>query len=99
MEENKNKKFEVGFADNKLNLSLDLNQDGDKLMTLKLNLSEAIQEVINRGDKVDGVKLVAFDFSLTKLKLTLDTDQDGEALMELEIDLAEALDEIGLIKK
>jgi len=94
-----NKKFDVGFENNKLSMSLDLNQDGDKLMKLNLNLGEALQEAINRGEKVEGAKLVSFEFSVTKLKLKLDTDQDGEELMELEVDLAEALDEIGLLKK
>ncbi len=99
MEENK--KFEVEFADNKLQMSLDTNQDGEKLMKASVYLSEAIQEALQRKDSVaiEGAKVVSFDFNLTKLVVKIDTDKDGEPLMELEIDLAEALDETGLLKK
>ena len=99
MEENK--KFEVEFADNKLQMSLDTNQDGEKLMKASVYLSEAIQEALQRKDSVaiEGAKVVSFDYNLTKMVVKIDTDKDGEPLMELEIDLAEALDETGLLKK
>jgi len=96
--ESENKKFEVKFEDNKLHLAVDMNQDGDKLMVAKLNLSEAIQEAFKKGEKIEGAKVVGFQFNLTKLVVKIDTDQDGEPLLELEIDLAEALDEVGILK-
>ena len=91
-------KFDVETKDGQIQLGLDLNEDGEKLMVLKLNMGEAIQEVLKKGQAIEGAKLVDFKFNLTKLTLTLDTDRDGEKLLELEIDLAEALDESGLMK-
>lgn len=98
MESAENKKFDVSFENNELNLSIDLNQDGDKLMKAKLSLSEAIQEAFKKGAAIEGAKVVSFEFNLTKLVVKIDTDKDGEPLLELEIDLAEALDEVGVLK-
>ena len=67
-------------------------------MTASISMGEAIQEVLQKGEKVAGAKLVDFEMGIAGLKLTLDTDQDGEKLLELEINLAEALDESGLMK-
>ena len=94
------KKFDVEFKDNQLCLGLDTNQDGEKLLNAKISLSEAIQEALQRKEsvKVEGAKIVEFEFKLTKLVLKVDTDQDDEDLLELEIDLAEALDEVGVLK-
>lgn len=94
-------KFDVKAEDGALCLGIDLNEDGEKLMMAKLNVSEAIQEALQRGEsiEVEGAKVVGFKFELTKLKLMIDTDKDGEKLLELEIDLAEALDESGLMDK
>lgn len=94
-----NKKFNVKFEGEELVAGLDLNQDGEELLKLKLKVNEAIQEAISRGEAVEGVKLVDFSFQLTKMVLKLDTDKDGEHLLELEIDLAEVLDETGLMKQ
>jgi translation elongation factor EF-1beta len=94
-----NKKFEVKFKESKLELSLDTNQDGQKLVYIKVNMNEALQETMNRGDKIEGAKLVSFEFGLKGLKLKLDTDQDGEELLEMNIDFMEAIDEAELAKK
>lgn len=93
-----NKKFDVSFENNELNLGIDLNKDGEKLMKVKLNLGEAIQEAFKKGEAIEGAKVVAFEFKLTKLVVKIDTDRDGESLLEIEIDLAEALDEVGVLK-
>jgi len=75
-------------------LGVDSNEDGDKVLDLKLNITEGIQEALQKGEKMEGAQLVGFEFSATKLKLMIDSDQDGENLLELEIDLMEAVDEI-----
>ena len=92
------KKFDVEVKEGNLELSLDTNQDGEKLMTAKVNMGEAIQEVLKKGEKIEGAKLVDFEMGIGGIKLVLDTDQDGEKLLELELNLAEALDESGLMK-
>jgi hypothetical protein len=87
----------VEFEGEKLNVGLDIDKDGENSLALKLHLSEAVQEIFNKGGKVEGVKLASFEFQLTKLVLKLDTDQDGEPVMDLTIDLAEVFAE--LVKK
>lgn len=86
--------FDYKFKDGILDLQIDSNEDGEPVLKLKLNSSEALQEAIKRGSPVEGVKLVDFSFSGSKIKIWLDTDKDGENLMELEIDLMEAFDEL-----
>lgn len=105
VEESKFPKFDVGFQDNKLRLGLDLNQDGEKLMLLDLNINEAIQEAFKRGESVvlEGAKVVGFEFGMNEkmrptLKLKIDSDKDGESVMDLMLDLGEAMDESGLMK-
>lgn len=97
-EELEKKKFDVKFEDGKMELSIDSNLDGEKLIYVSVNMNEALQEVIKRGEPVEGVKLVDFEFSTQKIVLKLDTDKDGEKLLEIELNLAEALDESGLLK-
>ena len=92
------KKFEASFKDGELHLGVDSNKDGEKVIEVKLNLNEAYQEILARGEKIEGAKIVAFEFGLAGLKLVLDTDQDGEKLLELNISLSEVLDEAGLMK-
>lgn len=91
-------KFDVKVEGEALAIGLDLNEDGEKLLEAKIHLPEAIQEILKKGEKLEGAKLVDFEFGIKGLKLTLDTDQDGEKLLELNIDLAEALDESGILK-
>ena len=91
--------MDYAIRDGKLEASIDMNQDGEKSLKLTLNLTEAIQELIAKGGKIEGAKIVDFKFELTKLRLKIDTDQDGEELMEIEIDLAESFDEVISSKK
>lgn len=93
-----NKKFDVSFEDNKLHMSIDSNQDGEKLVNINVDLGEAIQEIFKRGEKVENAKLVDYEISASKLVLKLDTDKDGEKLLDIEISLKEALDESGILK-
>lgn len=95
-----NKAIEVKFEEGKALFNVDSNKDGEPSLKIELNLTEAVQEIFNRGGKIEGAKVVDFSFELTKLKLKLDTDQDGEHLLDLTIDLAEAVDEVtNLFKK
>lgn len=86
-------KLNAEFKDNKFTLGVDTNEDGENSIQLSVNLSEALQEIISRGEKLEGAKLVEFEFGLGGMKLKLDTDQDGEELLELEIKFAEIVEE------
>jgi hypothetical protein len=90
-------KFDVDVKDGALHASVDLNEDGEKLLDLKLYLAEGLEELLKKGAKKEDVKVVDFDFSMQGLKLVLDTDQDGEHLLELNLSIAEALDESGIL--
>jgi len=87
-------KLGVKFDDGKLVFGVDANQDGENSLTARLHMSEAISEMIAKGGKIEGAKVVDFSFSGTKLKLKLDTDKDGEEMFDLELDLAESFDEV-----
>jgi hypothetical protein len=87
------KKFKFDIEDGKLKFSVDPNQDGEAVVSGELFLSEGLEEAFKKGEKVEGAKVVDFEFSLSKLIVKLDTDKDGEKLLELEIDLGEAIDE------
>lgn len=87
-------KVKSEFVDGKFNLGVDLNEDGENSLNMKLNLNEAMQEAIKRGEAIEGAKLVDFKFELTKMVLILDTDKDGEPLLELVVDLPEVFDEV-----
>ena len=93
------KNFEANFEDGQLKMHVNSNRDGEKLLSVKVDLNEGLQEILKRGDKLEGAKLVGFEFAFDKIKIQLDTDQDGEKLLELELSLAEALDESGLMEK
>ena len=93
-------KADLKIEEGKLVVSADLNEDGQPVLTAKINLSEGLEEAFKKGEAVEGVKLVDVKFEMTKLKVVLDTDKDGEQLLELDIDLAEAFDEAsGAFKK
>lgn len=92
------KKFEVEAKDGKVVLSLDTNQDGEKVLDLKIQLGEAAQELLKRGEKIEGAKKVDFSLSAQGLVMKVDTDQDGESVIELNANFMEALDEAGVIK-
>lgn len=91
-------KYNIGVEGETLKVGLDLNEDGQEVVTLKLSLKEAVQEAFTKGGKIEGVKVVDFRFELTQLVLKIDSDQDGETLAEIRIDLAEAIDEAGVLK-
>lgn len=76
--------------------SVDTNKDGQPVVSIGLNLSESIQEMIKRGEAAENVKVVGFKFMGTKMVLKIDTDRDGEHVLDIEVDLLEAADEIGL---
>lgn len=88
------KSFDVKADQGKLLLDVDPNKDGEKVVSLGLYMSEAVEEIFKRGNKIEGAKLVDFELDMTKLKLKIDTDKDGESILDLEIDLAEAVDEV-----
>ena len=93
-------KFDVIFKEGSLVFGLDLNEDEKKSISCKLHLNEGLEEIIKRGEPIEGAKVVDFRFELTKMILVLDTDKDGEKLFELEVDLAEAFEEgTSLFKK
>ena len=93
-------KFDFGFEGSELSLSIDLNDDGQESVAVKLDVSEAIQEALQNSKPVEGAKLVDFSFDDSKLKLKIDSDKDGDTVLELSIDLMEAFDEIlSAIKK
>lgn len=87
-------KIDFEFKDEKLCFGVDMDEDGTKVLVMKLSLSEAMEEAIKRERSVEGAKLVDFRFDGTTMKIALDTDKDGEKLLELEVDLMEAFDEI-----
>lgn len=88
--------FDYEVKEGHFRATIDTNKDGQPVVSMGLNLSEAIQEMIKRGTAVENVKVVGFKFMGTKMVLKLDTDKDGEHVLDLEIDLLEAADEIGL---
>lgn len=92
------KKVDVKFEDNMLKASFDSNKDGQPVVKISLNLNEAVQEILKKGEKVEGAKLADFEFSLTRLIVKIDGDKDGEPVASIEIDLAELLDEAGVMK-
>jgi len=90
------KKVDVKFEEGQLVVGVDTNKDGDKVLEVKVKLSEALAEVLNKGEKIEGAKVAALDFAGSKLKLKVDTDKDGEHAIELELSLLELLDEVGV---
>lgn len=81
--------------------SLDTDGDGVKSINLKLHLSEAFQEAMEKfkgGEEVIDpvkveVKALELKFVGGTMQLSIDTDKDGEKLLELEANLMEAVDE------
>lgn len=93
-----NKKFELKVENGEVIASVDTNQDGEKVLTARLVLTEAVQEALQRQSAVEGVKSASIKFSGNKLTLEVDTDKDGEKVLTLELDLFEVVDETGLLK-
>lgn len=86
-----------GIENGELNLSYDKDKDGEPSVSLKVKLNEAIKEAIDRGESVEGARVVDFQMVGSQLVLKLDTDKDGEQVLDLVIDLPEALDESGVL--
>ena len=97
-EAKENKGYNYEFKDSKLEFGIDPNKDGQNVVVGRVNLNEAMQEIIAKGEAKEGVKVASFRFEITKLIIELDSDKDGEKVMEIEIDIAEALDESGVMK-
>lgn len=81
-----------------LKIGLDVNEDGQNSLLLKININEAISEAFKKGDQVEGVKSATVKFEGSKLVLVVDSDKDGEELLSLEADLFEAIEETGVLK-
>lgn len=94
-----NKKLDIAFNDGRLILGADSNLDGEKALTIDIDMNEGLQEIINRGEVIKDAKIVDYEFSLQKLMIKLDTDRDGDHSVFIELNLAELLDEVGLLKK
>lgn len=95
-----NKKMDIEFKDGVVKFGLDMNQDGEKSIEGELYLSEALQEAINRGEPIEGAKVVSMKFEGMKMVLVIDTDRDGQPLFKIKMNLPEVIDEgSGLIKK
>jgi len=89
------RKVDFSFVGKSIEVSTDLDQDGVKSMKSKLNISEAYQEALKRGEsvKVEGVKAFTMKMEGLNLKIVVDTDKDGEAVFTHEMNLPEVLDE------
>jgi len=82
------------ISEDTLNVDIDSNKDGKKVVGLSLKIKEAIKEAIARGTPVKGGKVATFEFEGTKLVISIDSDRDGEPMLAMSIDLMEAFDEI-----
>ena len=94
MEASEVKAFEFKVEDGAVSFGVDSNKDGEKAISGKLNLGEAVQEAIEKGEAIEGLKVVDFKFGLTKLTFKIDTDRDGENVLEFSLDLGEVADEV-----
>lgn len=92
-------KVNYEMKDNKLEFGFDGNEDGENSITLKVNISESIQEAIAKAKKgeestvVIDAKKVEMKFGVGGLSLSVDTDQDGEKSVELDVSLMEGFEE------
>lgn len=99
-------KASIKILKDQISAHMDLNEDGEPSLSLKVHMSESLQEAIEafkKGEKktveVDAKK-VAFTFDPLKgMSLAIDTDQDGEKSVELDLSLIEAVDEAGSLFK
>lgn len=87
-------KVNYGVKEKAFFVDVDTNEDGEKVVGLKLHLSEALQEAFKRGGELEGAKVVSAKFEGASLMLVVDTDKDGEPLLELELSVLEGLDEV-----
>lgn len=98
-------KANVEFKEGVLVAGVDMNEDGENMISLKVNMKEAMEEAfakLKKGESssvVLDVKKVELKFDMSGMKLLVDTNQDGEAAIELEVSLTETVDEVGSIFK
>lgn len=91
-------KTNVKVDDGKVKIGLDSDQDGKNSVSLNLIIDEAVQEIFNKGEAIEGKALVDFKFLPTgEISLSLDTDKDGEPSLQLEASIMEALQEAGVL--
>jgi len=70
-------KGSVKFEEGKLLAGLDTNEDGENVLTFKMNLNESIQEALAKLSKGESTKIVVdakkveLDFGLNGMKLTV----------------------------
>ena len=77
-----------------MDISVDADEDGEPSVSLKISLTEAMQEAIRSGTQIEGAKLVDFGFDEGKLVISIDTNLDGQPLLSLAVNLVESFDEI-----
>jgi len=86
-------KFLAKVEDNALVFGLDLDEDKVPSIYGELFLIEGLEELIARGGKIEGAKIVEFGFENGKMVLAIDTDQDGQKVFKLGVNFMEAGDE------
>ena len=93
-------KASIKFEDGKLVAGLDMNEDGQNSISIKMSMNEALQEgmaALKKGEKKEvtveakAVKLVFVD---GKIAVSVDTDRDGEELLSVAVDMTESVEEI-----
>ena len=94
-------KGSVKIEEGKIIVGLDVNEDGENSLTLKVNINETISEALHKAKKGEETtidltgKKVELKFGIGGMKLVVDTDQDGEPSIELDLSLMEAFEEAG----
>ncbi len=83
----------ITVKDGKAEYKLDTDKDGTPSISAKIDLSEALQELISKGKSIEGAKVANISFSGTSLSVKIDTDKDGENSFEFNVNLIEAFDE------
>lgn len=87
-------KFNAKVEEGKVKLGFDSDEDGVNSVSLDIHLDEAIQEVLGKGEAVEGEAVVKFKIQPTgELSLSLDTDKDGQPSLDLKANIMEALNE------
>ena len=93
------KKLPVSIDGSSVNVGLDLDQDGQKSLNIKINLKEVYEELLAKGEAKIEVKTLTVKMDGMKMNLLVDTDKDGEPVIEACIDLPEAFNEAITLKK
>ena len=88
------KKINVSMEESKVKVGIDTNRDGQNAVEVKLNLKEALQEAIEKGEAKVDVKSLTLKLEGTKIILLVDTDKDAEPVLEVTADLLESYEEV-----